>query len=95
MTHNRCLHTCNFPLEDPIRFIQTPNNAEIYFPFKVVHTIGFYTIFFVHDDCFIPVDRQIPFGCNTFLWGSRASSHDQTWVQLNLYLYLITIKYKI
>ena len=35
-----------------------------------------YAVCFVHDGCLIPVDRRIPIGCNTFLWASRASSHD-------------------
>ena len=45
VTRNRYLRTCNFPLEDPIRFLQTPKDAEIYCPFKVVYTIGLYRMF--------------------------------------------------
>ena len=40
VTHNLSLRTCNFPLEDPIRFLQTPKDAKIYCPFKVICTIG-------------------------------------------------------
>ena len=29
VTYNRYLRTCNFPLEDPIHFLQTPKDAEI------------------------------------------------------------------
>ena len=45
VTHNRSLHICNFPLEDLIRFLQTPKDAEIFHPFRVIRTIGLYRMF--------------------------------------------------
>ena len=66
MTHNQSLRTCNFPLEDLIRFLQTPKDAEIYRPFKVVGIIGLYHMFCSYG-CLIPVDCWIPIRCNTFL----------------------------
>ena len=45
VTHNQSLRTCNFPLEDPICFLLTPKDAEIYCPFKVVCTLGLYRMF--------------------------------------------------
>ena len=72
VTHNRSLRTCNFPLEDLIRFLQTPRDAKIYRPLESFTQL----VCFVHDGCLIPVDRRIPISCNTFLWTSRASSRD-------------------
>ena len=45
VTHNRSLRTRNFPLEDPICFLQTPKDAEIYCPFRAVRIIGLYRMF--------------------------------------------------
>ena len=45
VTHNRSLRTCNFPLGDPIPFLQTPEDADIYCPFRVIRTIGLYRMF--------------------------------------------------
>ena len=36
VTHNQSLRTCNFPLEDLIRFLKAPKDAEIYCTFKVI-----------------------------------------------------------
>ena len=75
VTHNRSLCTCNFPLEDPIRFLQTPKDAESIVLSKPFAQLG-YTVCFIRNGCLIPVDHWIPIGCNTFLWSSRASSRD-------------------
>ena len=45
VTHNRSLCTCNFPLGDPIRFLQIPKDADIYCPSRVIRTIGLYRMF--------------------------------------------------
>ena len=45
VTHNQCLCTRNFPLEDTIHFLQTLKEAKIYCPFKVLCTIGLYHTF--------------------------------------------------
>ena len=80
MTHNKRLCTRDFPLEDPIHFLQTPKEAKIYYTLQVIRTIGLYRIF-VRDGCLLPVNRWIPIGCNTFLWASRASSCDASLIK--------------
>ena len=45
VTHNQSLRTCNFPLEDLIRFLKTPKDAKIYCIFKIVWIIGLYHMF--------------------------------------------------
>ena len=45
ITQNKCLRTRYFPLEDLIRFLQTPKEAEFYCLCKVVPTTGLYCMF--------------------------------------------------
>ena len=40
-----------------------------------------HTILPICDNHIIIIDHLIPIGCNTFLWASRASSHDVTTIK--------------
>ena len=44
VVHYQALQTRNFPLKHPIRFLQTPKEAEIYCLLKFVRTIGVYHV---------------------------------------------------
>ena len=87
VTYNRYLRTCNFPLEDPIYFLQTPKDAEILS--KSFAQLG-YTVCFVRDSCLIPVDRRIPIGCNAFLQASRAFSRNASAIKQLIKIFSLT-----
>ena len=54
-----------------------------------------YTVCFVRDSCLIPVDRQIPIGCNTFLQASRASSCDVSAIKQLIKIFSLTCNWPI
>ena len=54
-----------------------------------------YTVFSICDSRLITGDHRILVGCNTFLWGSRASSRDVTAIKKAIKIFLLTCKWSI
>ena len=50
---------------------------------------------FARDGHLITVDHWIPIGCNTFLWATRASSHDITTIKCSIKILLLVCKWSI
>ena len=54
-----------------------------------------HTILPICDSHIITIDHLIPTGCNTFLWASRASSHDVTAIKKLIKIFSLAYKWSI
>ena len=54
-----------------------------------------HTILPICDNRLITADHRIPIGCNTFLWASRASSHDVTAIKKVIKIFSLACKWSI